>query len=165
MPTRDLQVAASTDDARNAAGNGMFNATVTTQHLGRNAGIDYWAGLRFANVAVPQGAVIQSASLDLYSSGVAAGSSVPVVFHGEKSANPAAFSNTTAGKPEGRTRTAATVTKTFDPAQWNPETGFGVDVVDVTALVQEIVDQPAFASGNAIALIGHDNGAANNNFI
>ncbi|WNV87024.1 glycosyl hydrolase family 18 protein [Umezawaea sp. Da 62-37] len=165
MPTRDLQVTAGTDDARNAAGNGAFNATVTTQHLGLNAGVDYWAGLRFVNVAVPQGAVIRSASLDLYSSGVAAGTSAPVVFHGEKSANPATFSNTTAGKPEGRARTTAAVTKTFDPARWNPEIGFGIDVVDVTPLVQEIVNQPAFASGNAIALVGHNNGAADNNYI
>lgn len=165
MPTRFLQVTASTDDARNVAGNGAFNATVTTQHLGRHAGVDHWTGLRFVNVAVPQGAVIQGAALNLYSSGVAAGSSVPVVLYGEKSPDAAAFSNTTAGKPEGRPRTTATVTKTFDPARWQPETGFDIDVVDVTALVQEIVNQPDFASGNAIALVGHGHGAADNNYI
>ena len=70
MPTLSLQVAASSDDACNISGNGTFNATVVTMHLGQTGGQDYWNGWRWLNVAIPQGSTINSATLDLYSAGV-----------------------------------------------------------------------------------------------
>lgn len=164
MPTISIQVAASTDDARNNSGNGTFNATAVNQHLGVNAGIDYWNGFRWLNVTVPQGATIISATLDLFSSTTGTGGSVPCIFYGEASDNAATFANSTPGKPEGRTRTSASVNKTFTASAW-AALGFSVDPILVTTLVQEIVNRPGWTSGNSMAIVGHDNGAANNNYI
>lgn len=164
MATWSGQVASSGDDARNVNGDGTFNSTGATFHLGQNAGVDYWCGWRWNNVAVAQGATVTSATLDLYSAGVGTGSSASVIFYGNDVDDAAAFANNTANKPEGKTRTTATTSKTFTPSAWTA-TGFGIDLVDVTTIVQEILDRGGWVSGNDMIIVGHNNGSANNNYI
>ena len=132
-----LQVGASTDDARNISGDSTFNATVTTQHLGKLSTTDYWAGFRFLNVTIPQGATIDSAYLDLYSAGVATGTTILTIFYGNDIDDAATFANNTANKPEGKTRTTASASKTFTKTQWDSgDTGCGIDPMDVTSIFQ-----------------------------
>jgi len=164
MATLNLQVGASTDDARNISSDGTFNATVVAQHIGINSSVDYWNGWRFTGVTIPNAATITSAVLNLYSSGTGTGTTALAKFFGEAADNPATFSNSTALKPEGRTRTTAYVTKSFTVANW-AATGFDKEYVDVTSLVQEIVNRGGWASGNSLVLVAHDNGSSNNNYI
>lgn len=164
MSTLSLQVTASADDARNVNGNGTFTSTQVSQRLGDDAGTDVWGGWRWLNVTVPQGATINSATLDLFSAGTGVGTTAKGIFYGEKSANAVTFSNTTANKPEGRARTTANVQKDFDVATW-ATSGFGRELVDVATLIQEIVNQATWASGNALVLVGHNNASVSNNNI
>lgn len=164
MASVSIQVAASTDDARNISSNGTFNATITSQQIGINASVNYWNGWRWLNVTVPQGATITSATLDLFSAGTATGTTALAKFYGELSANPVTFANSTPGKPEGRAHTTASTTKSFTASAWHT-TGFGIDLIDVTSIVQEIVNQGSFASGHAMVIVATDNGSANNNYI
>lgn len=165
MSTVTIQVAASADDARNLFTNGAFNSNNVSYRLGDDAGSDAWCGWRWLSVTVPQGATINSATLDLFSSATGMGTTALAIFYGELSANAVTFANTTAGKPEGRTRTTANVTKSLTVATWNASSGFGKELVDVTTLVQEIVNQGTWASGNALVLTGHNNGSAASNNI
>ena len=164
MPTLVLQVGASTDDARNISGDSTFTATAVTQHIGINAGVDYWNGWRFTNVTVPQGVTVNSASLDLFSAGVTSGTSAQAIFYGVGADNATTFANTAGNKPETKARTTASATKSLSIATWNT-TGFGVDPIDVTSLVQEIINRVGWSSGNALAIVGHDNGSAANTYI
>lgn len=161
--TLTLNVSASSDDARNVSGNGTFNSTVVTQHLGILSSTDYWNGFRWLNVTVPQGATITSATIDLFSAGVSAGTTVELIFYGVDEDDAATFANNTDNKPEGKARTTASVTKTITVANWS-STGFqSGSNIDVKDLVQEIVNRPGWTSGNALAIVGHDNGSTGTN--
>jgi spore germination protein YaaH len=158
-----FQVLASADDARNINGGTSKSINATTQHLGKFSTTDYWNGWRFNNVTIPQGATIQSATLDLYSAQVTSGTTAKVIFYGVDEDDTAAF-NTSTSYPEGKTRTTASVTKDFTVSEWSA-LGFGVDLVDVTTLIQEIVDRAGWESGNDLAIVAHDNGSSDNNYI
>jgi hypothetical protein len=166
MPTVNLAVSASTDDARNIDGNGTFSATAITQHLGMfNATDDYYNGFRWTNVAVPQGATITSATVTLYCAATNGGTTAQTIWWGEASDNAATFANSAGGKPEGRTPTTATVTKSFSISNWG-SIGYNTgDTITVTSIVQEIVNRAGWASGNALVIVAHDNGSASTNYI
>lgn len=171
MATIALQVAASTDDARNINGNGTFNATNTTYRLGNDAGTLVWCGWRFIgdlggaiDLSPLKGATINSATFDLFSAQTGQGTTAKAIFYGEDADSTATFGNTTAGKPEGRTRTTATVTKDFDVANFNTASSFGLDTVDLASIIQEIVDRPSW-DGASLVIIGFDDGSAASNNI
>jgi hypothetical protein len=166
MATFSTSVLASTDDARNLNGNGTFSATVTTQHLGKfSATDDYWNGFRWNAVSIPQGATISSATITLYCAATNAGTTANTIWYGEAADNAATFANTTAGKPEGRSRTTASVTKAFTVSNWTVVGYNTADKVTVTSLVQEIINRAGWASGNSLAIVAHDNGSASTNYI
>lgn len=165
MATLTVQVLASSDDARNLDPNSTASLVTTTNHLGKfNTTDKYWEGFRFNSVTIPQGATINSAIFDLYSSGTAAGTTAKVIYYGNAVDNATTF-NTTTEKPQSKTRTTATVTKDYTVASWNPTTGFGVETVDLAAIVQEIVNRAGWVSGNSLSIIGFDNGSADTNYI
>lgn len=165
MSVLNLQVGASSDDARNINGGTSKNTNATTQHIGKfNTTDDYWNGFRWLNATIPQGATINSATVDLYSAQVTGGTTAKSIWYGVLEANAATF-NTSTVYPEGKPRTTASVTKDFTTSAWASTIGYGVDLVDVTTLVQEIVNQGTWASGNAMAIVCHDNGSANTNYI
>lgn len=165
MATLNLQVNASSDDARNINGATSKNITATTNHIGKfNTTDDYWNGFRWTNVTIPQGATINGATIDLYSAQVTGGTTAKSIWYGVLETNAATY-NTSTVYPEGKPRTTASVTKDFTTSAWNATLGYGVDLVDVKTLVQEIVNQSGWASGNALAIVCHDNGSANTNYI
>ncbi len=166
MSNFNTKVLASTDDARNLNGDSTFSATATTQHIGKFNTTDiYWNGFRWTGVTIPQGAIITSATVDLYSAQVTAGTTAKSRWYGNLVADATTFANVTADKPEGKTRTTAFVDKDFTCSLWSATQGYGIELVDVTTLIQEIVNQVTFASGNDIAIVCTNNGSANTNYI
>ncbi len=172
MATLNLQVNTSTDDARNIAGNRTFNSNNSTYRMGNDAGTDTYDGFRFVgnlsgaiDLSVLAGATISSAQLDLYSAQTGAGTTANVILWGDKSVSSPTFSSTTAGNPEGRTHTTATTTDSINVATFNASSSFGNHLIDVTSIVQELVNQAGWVNGSAITIIGHDNGSATSNNI
>lgn len=165
MSSIALQVGSSADDARNLAPSGTASLTVVTQHLGKFDTTNiYVSGFRFTGVTIPQGATINSAILDFYSSGTAIGTSPLVKFYGNAIDNATTF-NTTTEKPETKTKTTAVVNKTFTSSLWNPATGFGIETVDVATVVQEIINRAGWMSGNALSILAYDNGSVNSTYV
>lgn len=163
MPSITVQVADSTSDARSASGGGLYTATATSMFLGKYTdGNDYHNGFRFGGVAVPQGATITSATLDLYSSQQTGGTTVSTIWHCEAADNPVQFSSTR--KPADLTTTTASDTYSITVANFTA-LGFGVDAIPVTNSVQEIISRAGWVSGNALVLIGHDNGSAASTYV
>ena len=113
-------------------------------------------GLRFAGVNLPVAAFVTSATLEGYISG--ANDDLVATVYGEATANAEDF--VTSADVNGRARTTASVP--VNQIDW----GTGWKSIDVTALVQEIVNRPGWASGNALALliIGANSGAGNCDF-
>lgn len=165
MPTITVQVGASADDARNINGATSKQTNPATMHIGKfNTTDKYWNGFIFPNVTIPQGTTITSATLDLYSAAAGAGTTAKSRWYGILELNAPVF-NTTTVYPEGKPRTTAFVDKDFTVATWNGSTGFGKELVDVTTLVQEIVNQGSWASGNRMGMVAYDNGSSNTNYI
>jgi hypothetical protein len=158
MPTLNLQVSASTDDAdtqSNSTGSGgtggVASGDITNTLLspGSHGANNFWyVGCRFLNVTIAQGTTITSATFSLF--GVAFSSTGTINLHvvGQLSPNPITFSTSTGNfSTTNRPRTTASVT-------WNQKVVTAAyQSVDVTTIVQEIVNQATFASGNAIVII------------
>lgn len=107
-------------------------------------------GLRFGNLKIPQGATITDASLSMTASGNNSGTTLFNIY-GEDADNSAPF--TTASGNLNRTNTAATAT--WMPGAWTTGTTYETsdDGVDLTAIVQEIVNRDDWCGGNALTLL------------
>ena len=101
-------------------------------------------GLRFTNVTIPQGATINSATIEVY--------------HGsfDRSADPTgqwqAWNTDNAGQFGGSNR-PSTVPLTTSYVTHNPTAGAGWKSASVSSVIQEIINRPGWASGNAINLV------------
>lgn len=171
MPTISLQISLGTDDARNINGNGTFNATNTTYRLGNDAGTLVWIGWRWTgdlsgpiDLSPLHNATINSAIFDLFSAQTGQGTTAKAIFYGQNSDSTVTFSNTTANKPEGRSRTATTVTNDFNVSTFNASSSFGNGPVNIAPIIQEIVNRSGW-DGTSLVLIGFDNGSAANSNI
>lgn len=125
---------------------GVWNTGANSIYVGTAFGGAY-GGWRWTGVTVPQGSTINSATLGLRvleDYGTSKGK-----FYGDDVDNSAALANTAGGKVSGRTKTTASAV--FTPA------GTGDKTLDVTSIVQEIVDRAGWASGNAMTFIGAPN--------
>ena len=168
--TVDYDVAASGDDANAGSiaspGKGPATANITAGDItaallspGSHGAGDNWSfGARFVGVAVPQAAVIVSATLVLTGGATYApgGITVRYIISGQDEDTAQAFT-TGAGDSLSngdRPRTTADATMNVPAVTANVEYS-----VDITAIVQELVNRAGWVSGNAMALLG-DNDAA-----
>ena len=106
-----------------------------------------FSGFRFANLAIPPGAVIGSARLELRAASQQ-WLSMNFEFAVEQSANSAPFS--ASSPPGSRTLFPQRVLHASD-AQWLAGTWYQLD--QLNALVQAAINQPGWASGNALSII------------
>lgn len=149
-----LQVGASDEDAYQRRDAASYSRTSTVSIVQRgSAGTEFDAGLRFTNVTIPRGALIQAAAIDLYL-GFAptfddAQCSIGAHNHDDAPAFPAA-----AGANDVNTRLASMTTAAV---AWNADGLLSspgwVTSPDISAVVQEIVNRSGWASGNAIVVI------------
>lgn len=114
------------------------------------------SGFRFPNVTLPQGAQIAEAYLEFTVDGPYT-DDLTVAFYGENSANAQPFSSFS--RPENRPLTQASATWHI-PSSDRWELGQIRTSPDLTAIVQEIVNRPDWASGNALAMIVKNAGPA-----
>lgn len=139
----------SENDAEEDSGGGNFNNTDNILGIGYTAGNtnSQTVAARFDCYNIPQGAVIISASMQFTAAAPSVrGAAFTIV--GEDADNCAPFN---AGTPiSGRTGTTASV-------PWSPPTWVAAgdalaaqQTPDLTSIVQEIVNRPGYAAGNAL---------------
>jgi hypothetical protein len=114
---------------------------------------DQTTGLRFVNVTIPPGASIVSAHVRLQVDEVSSGLATMQIA-GEAVDNAATFA-LTFGNMTDRPLTTAVVD--WQPAEW-PTVGAAVQTGDISSVLQEIIDRPAWVSGNALAVIVNGSG-------
>jgi hypothetical protein len=154
MPTLDLHVEAPSDDCRRCRDVGDSFLTGNALEAGSTAErYSKWgSGIRFVDVAVPRGAAITIASLQICAQGSGGtGTDCSSVVRGEASDDAATFS--TAADFDAREMTAASVQWEAMPP-WTASTWYTAP--DLSAVVQEIVDRPGWEDGNALVLVWED---------
>jgi hypothetical protein len=138
----------------------MESLTSSDTELGLEGGTSLQTvGIRLLDIQVPQGATITSAWVQFDADDVDNDRhvlDVSVIIEGEGSPNPATFSSN-AGDISSRLVTTASVV--WDIPQWTVKHGQGPEeqTPDISAIIQEIVDQPDWVAGNAIVLLFRDN--------
>lgn len=113
-----------------------------------------YLGLRFTGVTIPAGATITSAFLELTAS-TTQWTAIAFELAAEAAGNSAPFSATT--RPSQRTLLVPRVAHTSD-VQWTAGTRYGLN--NMAPVLQALVDQPAWAAGQALSVIARGTGGA-----
>lgn len=149
--TVTVSVAASADDAR-TDDTGKFTATESSSIVGAGNPRPNVNGYRFNGLAIPRGAIIDSAVFSLVKQGDQ-WQQFRVELGFEASDNAAPF--TAAAAPGSRTRTS-TVATVSDNVQRTNETRYPLgNKATLAASLQEVVDRPGWKSGNSAAMIAY----------
>lgn len=149
------KVTASLDDGYFA---GSWSNNSSSSGIGRAfAGNEVYSAWRFQNVTIPQGVTITSAYLRITDDQNQSAKTIHFKIKGIKEANTANFSS----DPDGRTKTTAGVDWDFNSA--TQVTGTQRTSPDIASVIQEIINQGSWASGNALGLITDDDGTSNDN--
>ena len=140
--TVTVQVGASSDDMYETSG----SANLTSETFPIGGASTYYAGMRFTNVTVPQGATITDAYVEVY---MPSGQWIQVDYdiYAEDTADSSTF--TTANSAGDRPGTSA-VANYSSSENWS--SGWH-ELEHVTAAVQEVVDRNDWSAGNALAII------------
>jgi hypothetical protein len=112
------------------------------------------SGFRFTNVAVPQGAVILSAYLQLESIGTKSGTPVNLRIACENSDNAATFS--TVDDYNSRPRTSYVNWSNVEA--WNAFVWYNSP--DISSIIQQVINRAGWQSGNSIAIFVEDDGTS-----
>ena len=146
VTTATFPVLAGGDDVNEEGTTFTANASTVWVGSGETALTSY-AGFRFTGVTIPPGAVISSARLELRSSS-SQWLTTAFEFGIEAAVNSAPFS--TASRPSQRTLLAPRVQHSSN-VQWLADTWYQLD--QLASLLQPVVNQAGWASGNAVALV------------
>ena len=158
-----LKITKTKDDLREYGG-GRKIYLAQTQYLGLINNSNYWNGWRWRNVDIPADSIINYATLDLYSAGLADGNVAMVDFFGILNLNKDNFSSRHQRFIDLK-KTKSKVSKVFDTDMWKQNQGFSGQTIDVTDIVQELVNANDWQSGSDIALIAHGSYEENNGYI
>jgi hypothetical protein len=145
-------VTVSNDDAR-SFDSGRFVTTETSSMVGtgngQRANVN---GYRFTGIAVPRGAIIDSASFTLVKK-TTEWHQVTVDVAFEASDNAASFSSSS--PPATRTLTTV-VDHVSSDVKWSASKRYALgDSMQLAAALQRVVDRPGWQSGNSVALIAY----------
>jgi len=147
--TFEARVAASSDDAEESF-SGSVGLTSSDLELVLESSIQT-VGIRFNSVAIPQGSTIVKASIQ-FQADETNSEPTSLSIQGQLENNAATFTNTT-GNISNRVRTGAAVVWNPDPWTSVGDAGPNQKTPDISAVIQEIVDQAGWSDGNSLAVI------------
>jgi hypothetical protein len=148
-----FQVTSSSDDVNEDGSTYSSNSATIWIGNGSSASSSF-TGLRFTNISVPSGATITSARLKVYSS-QSQWLSIKFSMAGELTPGSATFSSTS--KPSQRTLTVQKINHNSN-VSWSANTWYLLD--EIAPVVQEIVNQSGWQSGNSLSIILKGTGSA-----
>ncbi len=144
-------VSTGSDDAEEHS-SGNVNLSSSDLELGVDGTTSQIIGLRFDNLDIPQGANIVSAAIQFTVDEVVNVNPFDLTIYGEDSDDAVTFSSST-NDVSNRPLTTASVT--WSPPDWLAvgDNGAAQKTVDISSVIQEIVDRPNFSTNSAIAII------------
>ncbi len=144
--TLDTQIASSSDDAEEQSA-GNVKVTSSMLDLIENGGVMQIVGMRFTNLNIPKNAHIIKAYIQ-FTAKRASSVSTNLIIQGEHVANPNPFNGTRLNL-SSRIRTTESVN--WSPQAWSK--GSVSQTSDIGSIVQSLVNQSDWSSGNAMAFI------------
>lgn len=161
--TLDIAVNSSTDDAEENASTGAMSLTSNDLEMPWDGAKRQQMGMRFQNVTIPSGVTITKAYIQFTADRADAGGVVNLTVKGQKATAPVLFS-TTSYDISSRARTTANVN--WLPSSWTTagESGASQRTPDLSVILQELIGQAGWASGNPVVLIIEDNSGDNRAF-
>ena len=151
--TISVQVSSGNDDAEESVASGGINFTSSDLELNNEGGGNPQViGMRFLGIAIPAGAVIESAQLVFTVDETDIGPASVRVFAELTGDAPPIVG--TAFNLSSRVRTANSV-EWNDIPPWTTAGEFGPDQTtpDIAAIIQEIINLPSWSEGNAMLLL------------
>ncbi|AUP79113.1 IPT/TIG domain-containing protein [Flavivirga eckloniae] len=109
-------------------------------------------GLRFANLEVPQGAVISNATIQFTADTNSDANPVELTIYCESTDDAAPYTETLFNLTD-RGRTTASVVWTITEEWTRDDRGPSQQTVDLSSVIQEIIDRPNWVSGNSLNII------------
>lgn len=163
LQTLSVRVNSSSDDAEERGSNatsspGLMDLTSSDLELVRDGNDgDQWVGMRFNNITIPSGSIINNAYIQFTVDENDAASGT-IILHGEATDNSLTFTSANSDI-SGRQRTTDSVSWSAIPV-WNVIGAAGVDqqTPDISSIIQEIVDRSGWVSGNSLNIIAHGTG-------
>jgi len=152
MPTLEARISSSADDAEERASGSMkFTSSDLELVDDGTKRPDQTIGLRFNGLDIPQGAIITSAYVQFQVDETDTGTTT-LQIHGHDTDNALAFTSTNSDV-SSRQSTNATVAWSTDGWTTIGEAGAKQQTEDISAIIQEIVNQPGWTPNNSMALI------------
>jgi hypothetical protein len=147
----DQRLTVGSDDAEQRISNGAVALSGGDLNMGFDVTRAQLVGMRFQGLQIPAGATIQSAWIQFMTDEVGS-SAASLTIQTEATVNPAAFT-ATANNIGARPRSAASVA--WSPPAWTlvREAGAAQQTPSLVSLVQEAVNRPGWAPGNAMVFI------------
>ncbi|MGH7731273.1 MAG: PKD domain-containing protein, partial [Candidatus Eiseniibacteriota bacterium] len=148
-PPVDRRIALGSDDAEEDTGT-FPNLASADLELVFDTSLQT-VGLRFTNVTVPQGATVTNAYIQFEADEVQS-EATHLTFKAQAADNATTF---TSGSGNISTRPRTTASASWSPVAWTVigEQGANQRTPDLKAVIQEVVNRPGWASGNALAII------------
>jgi hypothetical protein len=148
----ESRVSSGSDDAEQDVSGGGMDLSSSDLEVFDDSGLQV-IGLRFVDIPIPKGAIIDNAFIELTCDEIGGGTQpVSVLIEGELNPNPPTFTNVTNNISNRPTTTAKVI---WVPENWTEE-GQKDKSSDITSIIQEIIDQADWAMGNALVLILRD---------
>ncbi len=150
-PVIHKRVSQPSDDAEESISNGTVYLHSNDLEIGYDGsvGSDVHVGLRFTDLAIPNGATITNAWLEFTADEVRSGITDATI-RAQDADNPASF-NALTTDISSRGTTTALVTWNSIPA-WDT-VGATYQSPDISPIVQEVVDRSGWSAGNAMAFV------------
>ena len=139
------------DDAEEREGTGEVTNNQDLEMVWDNGG-NQTVGIRFLDISIPKGAYISRAYIQ-FTMDEAESGETHLNIHGELSPNAARYTQSTPFGISTRTRTAASVAWTPPPWVIQDAAGPNERTPNIAPVIQEIVNQANWVSGNALAVI------------
>jgi len=158
----EVMIATDDDDVEEVVGTGSIDLTSSDLELpyeGTGQSTPQVIGLRYTDIVISKGAAITEAWVQFVVDETKGGTQpVNLIIEGELSANAAAFTSS-AFNITSRARTTAQVQ--WSVPNWTNVGDHGPDqtTLNIASIIQEIVNQPGWAVGNALVLIFSDDPA------
>jgi hypothetical protein len=147
----EVSVGQSSDDAEENAASGAVTLNGSTLQLTKTGSGEQVVGLRFQNVQIPKGVPVTSAYIQFTASNDGSDPTTSLQWVGEASDNAATF---TGGDTNVSNRPLTVAVSNWSPGPWvDGEAGVTERTSDLTAILNEIVSRPGWATGNAVVLV------------
>jgi len=147
--TINRAITLSTDDAEEQLSNGGIDRSSDDLEFAYDEGYSRFqkVGMRFTALNIPQGAVITNAYIRFQARFNGSGA-VTIQLNAQAADNPTTF---TSGAYNISDRPLTTSTVNWSPANWASSSYY--NTVNISSLVQEVVNRPGWTSGNAMVFV------------